>query len=128
MNRVATFALILLPLYNPPPDSNKWGIKMPAHDDELVGTKKKVTASTQWHKPTRNKTRAIYGGVVGAAVVFVAYRFGVVVIADGNLSLTEALFIAGLALFGLVAALPGTFMPFIYEALTTWQDRKGGGE
>ncbi len=82
---------------------------------------------TQWDNRLKKRTRGIYGGFIGAGVIVLAYTFGRAVLADGDLTMTEAGFIGALVVLGLLAAFPHTFMPPIYRALEAWQGRRKGG-
>lgn len=80
-----------------------------------------------WDESRKKKVRAIYGGLVGLGVLIVAYVFGRILLADGDLTLIEAVFIGGFAIAGLMAAMPGTFMPAVHWFIDILERRKGDG-
>ena len=89
--------------------------------------KKRVTFQ-QWMTRNRPILRAIYGCVIGSAVIFAAFRFGNSVLADGELTITEAVFVGGIAIAGFMAAMPWLFLPFCEKIVVAWQKRKDGGD
>ena len=44
----------------------------------------------EWTTRNKKTVRVIYGGAIGAFAFFVAYHFGSMALADGNLTLVEA--------------------------------------
>ncbi len=92
---------------------------MPEEEDVHV-------SPAQWDKRLKKRTRGIYGALIGTGVIALAYVFGRAVLADGDLTMTEAGFLGALVVLGLLAAFPHTFMPPVYRALEAWQGRRGG--
>lgn len=85
------------------------------------------TNTEQWDKGTKKKVRAIYGGAVGLFSLYLVSHFGSMMMADGDLTLVEAGLVGGIAIGGLVAAMPGTFMPALHWLVDALERRKGGG-
>ncbi len=78
-----------------------------------------------WTDKNKAIIRLIQGTIVGVGVLVAAIVFGSHVLEDGTLTITEAIFVGGLAIIGVVAILPSTFAPFLNRAITYVQKRGG---
>lgn len=97
---------------------------MPAYEHEHI----EGGAPAQWDRGTKRKVRGLYGGFVGLISLYLVSHFGSMAMADGDLSLIEAGLVGGIAVGGLIAAMPGTFMPALHWLVDALERRKGGGE
>ena len=80
---------------------------------------------SEWTNRNKTLVRGLHGTVVGTAVIFFAFTFGKSVLADGNLTITEAVFIGSLVVIGFLASMPWIFMPALHRAVEFVQARKG---
>lgn len=87
--------------------------------------KQKNDKPAEWTNRNKNFVRGVHGTVVGTAVIFFAFTFGRYLLADGNLTITEAIFIGGLVVIGFLASMPWIFMPAMHRVVEFVQARKG---
>ena len=80
----------------------------------------------QWTERNKKAVRAWHGTIVGTAVIIGAFILGNAVLADGELTMIEAVLVGGLAIAGFVASMPWIFMPLIDKGLNYKQNRKAG--
>jgi len=84
----------------------------------------KPRKDSKWSDRDKKVVRGVHGTIVGTAVIYMAYKFAGLLLADGNLTITEALFIGGLAACGFVASMPWIFMPMMHRIIDAYQSRR----